>query len=71
MYFRMACRDEPFRSFKEVMAATIISIYLGCSAGLAGFLAAGFGVPDIFKIVLNYFSIFSAIASPVLVSSLI
>ena len=39
MYFTIACLEEPFRSFKATIAAAIISIYFGWSAGLADDLA--------------------------------
>ena len=40
----MAWREEPFLSFKDVIAATIMLEYVGCSAGFFGaaFFAAGF-----------------------------
>ena len=67
MYFRIACREEPFRSFNAIIAAEIISIYVGCSAGLAGFLA-GLAGADILTILLNFFSNFSSLTSLVFVS---
>ena len=32
----MACLEDPFRFFKAAMAAVIISMYFGCSAGFLG-----------------------------------
>ena len=44
MYFSMAWREEPFRSFSDAMAALIMSRYGGCSAGFAGFLGFAAGL---------------------------
>ena len=56
MYFKMALRDDPPRSFRAAIAAETMSAYFGCSAGFfaAGFLAADFlaGESDIFTIIL-------------------
>merc|ERR1719483_1841613 len=39
MYLRMACREEPVRSLRVVMAAAIITEYLGWAAGALGLVA--------------------------------
>lgn len=47
MYFLIACRDEPFRSFRSLMAARTISDaggWLGLTRGFVAFAAAFFGV---------------------------
>ena len=57
MYFSMAWREEPPRSFRAEMAALIISKYGGWSAALSCFVAAlvvaGSG-SDISKFLYNY-----------------
>jgi hypothetical protein len=52
MYLTIACLDEPVRSFKATIAATIMSMYLGCSAGFLGaaFFFAGLASDMVNKI---------------------